>query len=367
MPSRSSRRKNAAREKLRREHIEAVLREGVTFVDPNRELLAAIKQLKSLRLIEVRERSFSWCSESMGSWSHAAPACSGKIYLSASPLCCTECNRDIDPDECAGRVEHAISLSWERISAWVQAELRKTCRCVQQKSDGVFVATTGAVEVFVCIADMTQDSQYSRRNWAAEVRTCYIVVDTQGLSERFLKEEWLTPTSLSSLLSGETELSAVLGKAVGCPIPAPAGTASIPIYSKGIRPLCAEPPRTVAERRFVVQVLSKTVRINGIEVVTPRQDLAIRFFACFGNAFLRTCGQPKLRSCFGPSRWARLLPSWIARATEKRLKRFAATSIDCSRILRSGFEKSRAFQFKTTMSLKAAYPEGTPVPPTGIV
>ena len=152
-------------------------------------------------------------------------------------------------------------------------------------ADGVYRVDIGTLGVLVCLSDYCPE-QYLARDWAKTNATCYIVVNAKRMKERFLKEDWLKPLSLASVVSGQAALSKVVEDLSQGTSPAKVLDVSVAVYNTRSRPVVTEPvAMSTSNRRFVVEVGTNIVRVEGEVVGATQAGTRFQVFQILGERF----------------------------------------------------------------------------------
>ncbi|MBI5135810.1 MAG: hypothetical protein HZA24_00575 [Nitrospirae bacterium] len=268
--------------------------------DPSPEFAEAAKALQGLGLVEVQPQTYVLCANPKDrDFPPRNRHCRGRVYVDrvldegGHEYRCPECERPVFPSR--GKQRHPelrTRVSRPGVHAFVNARLMNLGVNVKQLADGVFKVDLDGMGVVVCIADHCADERYLTREWAARTPTCYIVVNPKDLAERFLKEDWLTAVPLAGIAAGEVDIEETVRQVSEAGPPAAMLTASIPVYTKGARPIVAQPVTpSQPGRRFVVEVGPTEVRVEGETVIAPQAGPRLEIFRALWERFLADCAE----------------------------------------------------------------------------
>jgi hypothetical protein len=156
-----SRRKSAARDAARVEHVRALLRHGARFVAPKRELAEVAQWLAALGIVELREGAAVRCANPFDAdFPPDVRDCLGLIDLRDSAdeggkdYRCPECERAVFPD--ADDKERYETLSLRLRQDGVEAFLIECCGQLPSGSSfvgGVLTLPLDGVNGFICVVD----------------------------------------------------------------------------------------------------------------------------------------------------------------------------------------------------------------------
>lgn len=293
MASKSSRRKSASNDSC--EEIACLLR-NEAHRDPSAELLRAADHLKELGLARPMVREYVLCADPQDR-DYPPPRnrhCQGRIYIEENldepghDYRCPECERPVFPQRLGKRrhKELRAKINPEGVKAYVRNELAKLRVDVKDVAEGAFRVDLGDMGVILCILDYCSENRFHSRDWAKTNPTCYLIVDSAH-AERLLPEEWLTKVALADIIVGKVSLVETLNALAISDPPASMVEASVPVYSKTVSPIIVEKPSGPGkQRRFLVEVGPKTVRIEGEEVVAPQAGIRLEVFLILWEQFL---------------------------------------------------------------------------------
>ena len=221
--------------------------------------------------------------------------CPGRIYLrdgfdeSGYDYRCPDCERPVFPGSYKKRrhTELRVRVLPAGITDYVSEKLKGLGNGMKQLCDGLFRVEAGDMGVVVCIVDCCEDEKYTTRDWASNYPTCYIVVNQKAMEERFLDEAWLTRLCLADLVCGKADLAQIIQELAESAPPAALSNVSMPVYAKGVKPVRVQPVEPVrTDRLFVVQVGSKTVCVDGVNVVAPQSSTGFLIFRILWERFI---------------------------------------------------------------------------------
>ncbi|OFW35587.1 MAG: hypothetical protein A3J28_18165 [Acidobacteria bacterium RIFCSPLOWO2_12_FULL_60_22] len=250
--------------------------------------------LRKEGLIETYRREFVRCADAQDSdYPPKNRHCQGRIYVDEAldegghDFRCPDCERPVFPGNGRKRrhTELQSKVRPEGGKAFITSKL--TAKGVRQVVDGVYRVDIGTRGVFVCLADYCLEQEYLARDWAKTNATCYILVNAKRMRDRFLKEDWLNPVSLASVVLGEVDLSEFVEELSKGTSPAKVLAASVAVYDTGSRPIVIEPAATSApNRQFLVEVGLNVVRVQGEVVVAPQSGTRFQVFKILWERFL---------------------------------------------------------------------------------
>ena len=260
------------------------------------ELLDTATHLEKTGLLGTRIREFVICADHRDAdFPPKNRHCQGRIYVgdgldeAGHDFRCPECERPVFPSGYGKRrhKELRVKVDREGVLAFIRGRLAELKSNVKEISAGVFRVDIGDMGVIVCIADYCTDRQFLTRDWAITQATCYLVVNPTDIDERFLDEDWIHRASLADLVCGEVDFKAWIQAAAASGRPPSVRQASIPVYTKGARPVLVDPVAPHKEDRlFVVECGPNTVRINGEQVVAPQAGVRFEIFRILWDRFL---------------------------------------------------------------------------------
>lgn len=279
-----------------REEVIRLLREGGTVVTPSERLRNAAEQLRKLGLIAVQYREYVLCANPHDrDFPPKNRNCPGRIYLEEGldepghDYRCPECERPVFParhDKNRSR-ELRVTLDREGILKFLSNELSELGAEVKVLADGVFQVAVGDLGVIVCVVDFCTEQKFQTQTWAANHPTCYIAIGKRATEERFLAEDWLVRFCLGDILCGNVDLGATIRSLASGKKPRAVLNASLPIYTPGPMPAICEPLEPAhADRRFVVEVGDKTVKVEGETVIAAQAGPRLRVFKILWAQFL---------------------------------------------------------------------------------
>lgn len=323
MASPSSQRKSGSSSS--REEIASLLRDGAIHRDPTAEMLKAASLLEKLGLARPLIRQYVLCSDPQDSdFPPRQRHCQGRIYLEENldePGCeyrCPECDRPVFPQRYGkrGHKELRSRIVPDGVKSFVRNEMAKLQVNVKDVAESTFRIDLGNMGVVVCILDYCHEDRFHSRDWAKTHPTCYLNVNPD-YAERFLPEKWLTRISLADIVVGKVNLDEALRELASAGSPAAVMDASVPVYSKTVAPVVVDPGAGHGkQRRFVVEVGPKTVRVGGEEVVAPQADIRFEVFRILWDRHLEDLRGGRKTEDFTPMRL-----SDIVKKVEERTQR----------------------------------------------
>lgn len=323
MRSSPSRRGN--RPSAPRDHIALLLRSGMTVKDPEAEVLAAARRLERLGLITVEIQPFIRCVDPNDSdYLYSDGRCSGEIEVPENvkeldnDYCCPECDRWVFPASEEKRLhkELRVQTHYAGVMEYLRnilraAEIEHTAIC-----DGVVRVSIGESIAFLCVGDYCAEERFLTRQWAATQPTCYVLVDAEAAANGFLPEPWLHRVLLVDLVCKKADLCQSLHETARAPLPTILENIAIPVFSHG------PPPKPVgpkvagrAQRRFVVELGSKSVWVEGVQVVAIQAGPRFETFQILWDQFTED-----LRAGVKPEDYHPCPLQALAGSLEKRLK-----------------------------------------------
>ncbi|MFQ5479355.1 MAG: hypothetical protein ACE5E4_12145 [Candidatus Binatia bacterium] len=269
----------------------------MTTPNPSPSVAEAARALELLGLVEVQPQTYVLCVNFKDRDITFARnrSCRGRIYIDrmmdegGHEYRCPDCERPVFPS--SGKQRHSeirTNVSQPGVQSFVNARLMKLEVGVKQLADGVFKVDLDGMGVVVCIADHCNDERYLTRDWAIVTPTCYVVVNPYNLTDRFLKEEWITAVLLADIAAGAVDLPETVRKVAELGPPSMVARASVPIYTKEARAIVAKPVTPpVPGRRFTVEVGPKAVRIEGLPALAAQADAQLQVFSILWERFLQ--------------------------------------------------------------------------------
>jgi hypothetical protein len=210
------------------------------------------------------------------------------LHDAGGELRCPECERRVFPDQYLKQrfTELRVHVLREGVLAYLRSILQRLGQTVQEMSLGVFRIEIGGDGVDVCIVEYAEP-KYLARERAIQHPSCFIAVNPQDFDGRFLEEDWVRRTTLAHVICGTVDLGDLVRLAATGGVPTHVRQASIPVYSKGPTSVIVEPLRPSApERRFVVEVGPKIVRVEGLKVVAEQAGPRFLLFRALWLSFL---------------------------------------------------------------------------------
>lgn len=279
-----------------REEVIRLLREGGTVAAPSERLRNAAEQLRKLGLIAVQYREYVLCANPQDrDFPPKNRNCPGRIYLQEGldepgyDYRCPECERPVFPtrhDKNRSR-ELRVALDREGILKFINDEISKVGAEVKVLADGVFHVAASGLGVVVCVVDFCTESKYQTQAWATSHPTCYIAIGKRATEERFLAEDWLVRFCLGDILCGTVDICETIRSLASGKGPRAVLNASLPVYTPGPMPAICEPLEPAhADRRFVVEVGEKTVKVEGEIVIAAQAGPRLRVFRILWTRFL---------------------------------------------------------------------------------
>ena len=284
-------------------------------------LLAAGKKLQGLGLISYRQCEYVRCAFTEDTdFKYSNRTCVGRLTINdgldenADNYRCPECGRIVYPHRAKKRrfQEVRAKVLEDGVRKYVQGQLAEFGDAVQV-ADGVPGAWRiglGLAGVHVCLADFCDNQQVLSIQWAQQNPTCYVAVNPKAV-ERFIDVDWVQKVMLADVVAGRASLAETArGLAAG-------GTRrdlpplATPAYSKGAhRPEVVSPPGAPTTGTFLVEFGTRTVKVNGIEVVAAQAHTAHAIMRQLAKAFVEDLMKetaPKDYLCQTPSELADVL------------------------------------------------------------
>ena len=271
-----------------RDEVIRLLREGGTVTAPSERMRDAAEQLRKLGLITTQYREFVLCANPQDrDFPPKNRSCAGRIYLQEGldepghDYRCPECERPVFPTRYGKRksCELRVALDREGILKFVNDQLSKTGAQVKVLATGVFHVAGSDLGIIVCVVDFCTEQKYLAQTWAAHHPTCYIAIGKRATEERFLSEEWLVRFCLGDMLCGTVDICETVRSLASAKGTRTVLNASLPIYSPGPMPAICEPLEPAhVDRRFVVEVGEKTVKVEGETVIAAQAGPRLRIF-----------------------------------------------------------------------------------------
>ena len=274
-----------------RDDIAQLLRHGMTISDPKPEFLAAATQLEQLGLIKVEMEYFVRCVDPKDSdYLDSDQRCAGLIYVpenveeSIDDFCCLECDRWVFPAEDKKQIHQELrsAVLEVGVDAYLQSLLITAGLRAKKVCDGVLRVDVEPLGVFLCVAEHCPEPKFLLRDWPAAQPTCYVLVNERLAENRFLNEEWLQRVYLADLVCGGTDLSEVIDRTAKSSPPAQLPHVVPEVYGPVLiqAPAIPQPPR-----RFVVELASKSVWVEGIQVVAIQAGPRLEIFRILWEQF----------------------------------------------------------------------------------
>lgn len=306
MASRSSRQKSAL--SGLHDEVRRLLREGGIFPSPTDRILTAAREMEKRGLITITNREYVRCADPQDrDFPPKNRSCTGRIYLhpgldeAGHDYRCSECERPVFPDKFGKRrqAELQVGIRAPGVADFIEAELKRLGLEYRNAGQGVFRITQQLRDVYVCVIDLCADAQCLTREWARSQPTVYIGINNKAMSERFLDEAWLVRTGLGDLVCEVQDLESMIKAVANAGPPTQLKNVSIPVFTKGPMPIAVEPmEKAHGDRRFIVEVGEKTVRVDGAEVVAPQAGPRFQIFKALWSMFLEDIQEGRLPDQF---------------------------------------------------------------------
>ncbi|MBO46952.1 MAG: hypothetical protein CMJ96_08680 [Planctomycetes bacterium] len=251
--------------------------------------------LSTHELADIHRREFVVCANSEDrDFPPRVRDCPGNILLrdgadeAGHEYRCPECNRPVFPDGGKKKrfVECRVAIRQEGVMQFLSRLLSSAKLGHQNKCEGVLEVDTDKGRTTLCVVDYCVNDQVLAREWAMMNPTLYITVGPKE-QDWLLAEAWLKYLPLADVVSEGTDLAVALLNTAATGTPSNISAASIPVYTKGARPIHFEPMETVhADRRFAVSVGPETVVINGMTVIYKQATTRLIIFNILWRRFL---------------------------------------------------------------------------------
>ncbi|MBF0424596.1 MAG: hypothetical protein HQL66_02075 [Magnetococcales bacterium] len=288
--------------------IERLLREGWTIADPDPAALDAAARLERLGLVEIDCREFVRCAEPLDEdFPPPVRDCQGRILLRAGldegddAFRCPDCERPVYPllygkRRCA---EMRSRVKPEGVAAFLHDEL-DSLGVVRRLAEGVFRVETGYGEALVCLVELCRDPRYLSRDHARMHPTLFVAIDARNLKERFLPDPWLVRATLADVVTGSTELPALLDDLLARETPSTLVNASLPVYDKVVPALLPSPASGPQRRQFMVEFASDRLLVEDAVVATAKAGMQLQVFGILWRRFLEDLAAGRSPDDFRP-------------------------------------------------------------------
>ena len=246
-------------------------------------------------LANIHRREFVLCANSKD-WDFPpwVRDCPGHILLrdgadeAGHEYRCPECNRPVFPD--GGRKQRfakcRVAIRKEGVMRFLSRLLSSAKLDHRRKCEGVLEVETDKGHTTLCVVDYCTNDQVLAREWAMINPTLYITVGPKE-QDWLLAEGWLKHLPLADVVSEGTDLAAAMLDTAATGRPSNIGAASIPVYTKGARPIHFKPIEAVhADRRFAVSVGPDTVVIDEVTVIHKQARARMTVFRILWKKFL---------------------------------------------------------------------------------
>jgi hypothetical protein len=293
MVSPSSRRKNGIG--VSSGAVLQVLQDGMVIGKPSADVLRAMDVLAGRGIVGVHRHEYVLCANSRDrDFPPAVRDCRGRVFLrdgadeGGYEYRCPDCNRPVFPNRNGKQwfYEYRVTVIREGVVSYLASLLSTLGLNDRLRCEGVWEVDTDEGRVTLCVVEYCAEERVLAREWAAMSPTLYVTV---GPKERdwLLGEAWLKHLRLADIVSGEADLVSALTDAAATGRPASFHVASVPIYTKGARPIHFEPVETIhTDRAFAVAVGPSAVVVNGVEVMSRRAGTRMVVFRILWKRFL---------------------------------------------------------------------------------
>lgn len=272
-----------------------LLRDGAVIDRPKADLLPAMDHLAGLGLVDAERREYVLCANTQDrDFPPRVRDCRGRIILrdgadeAGHDYCCPDCSRPVFPNRYQKRrfSQWHVSVLRTGVGSYLASRLSAAGLNDRPRREGVWEVETAGGRATLCIVDYCGEERVLAREWAAMNPTLYLTVGPQE-REWLLTEPWLKHIRLADIVSGEADLALALADAAETGRPASLGAASIPIYTKGARPIRLAPVETVhPDRTFTVAMGPSTVLVNSVTVIHKQASTALIIFGILWRRFL---------------------------------------------------------------------------------
>lgn len=296
------------RSSARAETFAALLRDGATLAHVTPEQRAAVDALVGLGLVAATTATYVRCADPRDrDFPPKNRHCRGRLAVPdgldepGHDYRCPECERPVFPTRYEKRrhTELRIEIRAGGVVAYVRGELAKLKANVKDVAPGVLRADVGDVGVIVCVLECCTAERYLARDWASEHPTCYVAIDAARAAEQFLPDAWIRRVALADVVAGAVDLAATVREMAEAGPPSSVVKASVPVVSRTVPTILAEQPTPYSpSRRFVVECGTKSVRIDGVEVVTQQATTGLHVFAILWERFLEDMRAAKPTEAF---------------------------------------------------------------------
>jgi hypothetical protein len=277
MASRSSRRRSDSG------HDPAVLarllQDGACLPTPDELVVAAADHLAALGLVDLHRSEFVLCANPRDDdFPPSQRDCQGRIWLreGCDDDRCPECDRLVFPHDPPKR--RYLGLQVRVRPDGIMSYLAGLAAAVGEHSapaPGVLRFRAEPDDVLICVAELCADAHYLRLDTAAMRPTVLITLEPAGPG-RVLSEAWLLRTTLAEVVAGKVSLPALLRRAVAQGPAQSRTSASLPIYTAGVRPVTPKPSQASSTSpRLEIEVTAHEARVQGIVVADRRADIQL--------------------------------------------------------------------------------------------
>ena len=277
MASRSSRRRSGSG------HDPAVLarllQDGACLPAPDKPVVAAADHLVALGLVDAHRGEFVLCANPRDDdFPPPQRGCQGRIWLRGGrdDDRCPECDRLVFPyDPPKHRyLGLQVRVCADGIMGYL-AGLAAAFGAHSAPAPGVLRFRAEPDDVLICVAELCGNAHYLRLDTAAMRPTVLVTLEPAGPG-RVLSEDWLLRTTLADVVAGKVSLPALLRRAVAQGPAQSRTSASLPIYTAGVRPVTPKPLHASSSPpRLELEVTADEARVQGIVVADRRADIQL--------------------------------------------------------------------------------------------
>ena len=256
-----------------------LLQDGACLPAPDELVVAAADHLAALGLVDIQRSEFVLCANPRDDdFPPPQRDCQGRIWVreGRDDDRCPECDRLVFPHDPPKR--RYLALQVRVRPDGVMDYLSGLTAAVGEHSapaPGVLRFRTEPDDVLICVAELCGDAHYLRLDTAAMRPTVLITLEPAGPG-RVLLEDWLLRTTLAEVVAGKVSLPALLRRAVEQGPAQSRTSASLPIYTAGVRPVTSKPSHASrSSPRLELEVTADEARVQGIVVADTRAGIQL--------------------------------------------------------------------------------------------
>ena len=236
------------------ETVAKLLRNGSRHEADRPDVAQAAEHLAALGMVQITVAEYVRCVNHNDSDYRYAQnrACPGRIRVDddvdedGDCFHCPECGRTVYPRQKGRHRMIQVETKPEKVADFLEVILVKSGLQPKQVHPWVWRVDTPQGEAKLVVADYCS-AEHVSRDWAANNRASYVVVDSAGCNQRFLPESWLRWIRLADIVCQPDAMGNLLSSAAAT-LPSLEVRASVPVYSATVRPVVlAERPLDEAD------------------------------------------------------------------------------------------------------------------------